>query len=209
MAFAHRSNTGAWKDFTIGARREIDPTDLAGKRLIWTDLQFIKRRSDDGLSWIHVWPQPTAQVSNRILSVGSANPDLDATNVCGVKFSADGQLYMRSGNSYTALEKWLIRGSIDAFYIRGSMLNSSLAVQGFALDTWHPATQSPEWFVAGTRNAPADAYVRFEVAKLGTDAALVDTNGDPITDANGAPLTIAGAVYEVLDTADIGLRAGI
>lgn len=209
MAYAHKSNTGTWKDFTIGNVRELDPSDPIGKATRWRAIQFIKRRSEDGLSWIHVWPPPTVSISNDVFSVGSANPDLNATNVCGIRFDADGQLYMRSGASYTALYTWLVRGSIDAFYVRATMLNSSLAVQGAALNTWIPASLSPEWYVAGTRNAPADAYVRFEIAVLGTDTALVDTNGDPLVDNTGAPLTIAGAVYTILDTADIGLRAGI
>lgn len=204
--FGHRSSTGVWKDATIARRR--DSSELSGNT--WIDLQWVKRRSDDGLSWIHVWPLPAASVSDRVLSVGSdpAIPD-DQVLICGVQLNADGQLYIRSGNTYTALESWLTRGTADQFYIRASRQNSYTPVLGFALDTWHPAPQSPEWYVSATQAAPADSLLLIEVAVLDTSAALTDTTGSALTTNDGQPLLIAGQSYAVIDTANIRLRAGI
>jgi hypothetical protein len=174
----------------------------------WVSLQWVKEWVASQGQWISRWPIPKALITDRTLSVGSGAPDPNSLSTCGYRINANGQAEMQTQGNYFSLEKWLKAGTADQFAVRATHLNSPDLPQGFALDTWHSATLSPEWWVQGTVNAPKDSYLQIDIAYVDTDITLYDTAGNPLLDTDGNPITIAGPAYTVLDGAKVGLRAG-
>lgn len=210
----HRSSTGTWKVQTIGKKRVIDPTDIIGKRTIWEELQWIKSKNADG-TWEHLWPKSRAAITNFIFRVGGSNPDPNALNIVRYRINANGNAEWASGNAsgdnWFVIETWRKSGLTENFRVRATLLSGS-PPNGttFALDTWYSAELSPYWTSEGTVNAPHDTYIRVEIGHVdGVTSSITDTSDQIVYDSNGQPLLGAGESIEVLDSADIGLRAGL
>lgn len=197
---------GDWVVPKTYLRRVGAGVDRANPTAHWENIQWIKEKVNG--NWVTRYPPIAADLVSQVYSVGAANPDPNAVNICGYRINASGQAELRNQQTYTSVHKWMLGGSASDYYVRASHLTSPDLPQGFSLDVWHPATDSPEWWIEGTVNAPGDTYLRIDIATLGTDASMTDSGGAAITDSSGSPLFLAGPVYEVLDGANIGLRAG-